>query len=59
MKAWLSQAGIPFVTRDIEEDEQAYDELIALGFRSVPVTVLGDRRIKGYDPEALAAAMRG
>lgn len=45
--------------RNVHEDETAYDELIALGFRSIPITLIGERAIKGYDPEALEEALRG
>jgi glutaredoxin len=55
VKAWLSRAGVPFVERNIEEDDTAYDELLALQFRTVPVIVAGERRVKGYDEAALAA----
>jgi hypothetical protein len=46
------------VVRDVEEDLEAYEELIALGFKSVPVTVIGDARVKGFEPGALEAAVR-
>ena len=29
--------------RLVDEDEAAYDALLALGYRAVPVTVVGDR----------------
>lgn len=35
-------------------DDTAYDELLSLGFRRVPVTMIGDVVVQGYDPEALA-----
>ena len=57
MKAWLSRAGRSFVERNVDEDEAAYNELLALGFRTVPVTVVGDRAIRGFDPRALAEAL--
>ena len=43
--------------RDVDEDLSAYDELVARGFRTVPLTVVGDAAIAGYQPEALAAAI--
>lgn len=55
MKAWLSRAGVPFVERNVEEDATAYDELLALKFRTVPVTVAGEHHVRGYDEAALAA----
>jgi glutaredoxin len=59
VKEFLSRAGVPFVDRNVEEDPSAYDELEALGWRTVPVTVIGGRVIKGYDAPALRAALEG
>jgi glutaredoxin len=53
VKAWLSRAGVPFEVRNVDEDDRAYDELLALGFRTVPLTVAGGHRITGYDASAL------
>jgi glutaredoxin 3 len=57
VKEFLSHAGAEFIAKNVDEDDQAYDELLALKFRTVPVTVIGDRVIKGYDPEALTSAL--
>lgn len=57
MKEFLSRAGHAFTVRLVDEDDTAYDELIALGYRSVPVTRIGSRVVKGFDPEALATAL--
>ena len=57
MKEFLSRAGVPFTAFNVDEDERAYDELIGRGFRSIPVTIIGDRVLKGYDPGALASAI--
>ena len=57
MKELLSREGAAFTVKNVEEDDRAYDELIALGFRVVPLTVIGDRRIRGYDVAALTAAL--
>ena len=57
MEEFLSRAGAAFTVKNVEEDDRAYDELIAFGFRVVPVTVIGDRRIKGFDPAALSEAL--
>jgi glutaredoxin len=53
VKAWLSRAGIDFEERNVMTDDAAYDALMMLGFRRVPVTVIGDEVVQGYDPEAL------
>jgi hypothetical protein len=61
VKAWLSQAGIAFTTRNVELDLDAYHELIARGFRTVPVTVIGEGdaavSITGYNETALKDAL--
>lgn len=46
-----------FEVRNVDEDPTAYDELLARGFRSVPVTLVGELAIVGYRPGALAAAI--
>jgi len=57
VKEFLSRAGRSFAVRVVDEDDAAYDALIELGYRTVPVTVIGDRIVTGYDPEALAKAL--
>ena len=53
----LSRAGVAFTAKNVDEDEQAYDELLARGMRSVPVTVIGDRVLTGFHPVELADAI--
>jgi len=57
VKEFLSREGVPFTAYNVDEDDRAYDELVARGWRTVPVTVFGDRTIKGFDESALAAAI--
>jgi len=57
VKEFLSRAGVPFTAFNVDEDDRAYDDLIARGFRTIPVTVLGERVVAGFDPEALASAV--
>jgi glutaredoxin len=57
VKELLSREGVRFTAQNVDEDARAYDELIARGFRTIPVTVFGERVIKGYDREALLAAI--
>ena len=46
-----------FDAKNIEEDDAAYDELMALGARAVPVTVIGDQVVTGFDQARLRAAL--
>ena len=58
---------MPFTAHNVDEDDRAYDDLIARGFRTIPVTVFdlssrsgaakADRTITGFDAEALSAAV--
>jgi len=57
VKELLSREGVAFTARNVDEDDRAYDELIARGFRTVPVTVIGERSIRGFDPGAIKAAL--
>jgi glutaredoxin len=57
VKEFLSREGVPFTAYNVDEDDRAYDDLLARGFRSVPVTIVGERALHGYDPAALAAAL--
>ena len=57
MKAWLSQKQIPFTDKNVREDAVALDELKRMGYNSVPVTLIGEERIVGFDQERLAQAL--
>jgi len=48
---------VPHTSFNVDEDEKAYDDLISLGWRTIPVTVIGDRIVKGFDEDALTAAI--
>ena len=48
---------MPFTAHNVDEDDTAYDALIARGFRTVPVTIIGDQVVKGFDAAALTAAI--
>ena len=61
MKEFLSRAGVPFEARNVETDLGAYRDLVAQGFRSVPVTIIGEeprRVIRGFDEAALTEALK-
>lgn len=57
MKEFLSRAGHTFISKNVEEDDAAYTELISLGFRSVPLTIIGRHPVKGYDEAQLRDAL--
>lgn len=57
MKEFLSREQQPFIEKNVEDDDAAYGELVSLGFRVVPVTIVNGRPIKGFDEPALRAAL--
>ena len=57
VKEFLSREGHTFEIRNIEEDDAAYDELMKMGARSVPVTVIDDQIVTGFDQARLRAAL--
>jgi glutaredoxin len=57
VKEFLSREGHEFTTMNVEEDDSAYEALLALGFRVVPVTIVNGQAIKGFDQPALRAAL--
>ena len=58
MKEFLSRAGHVFTVRNVEEDDAAYADLLALGFRTIPLTVINGTTVKGFDEAALRNALR-
>jgi Glutaredoxin len=48
---------VPFTAFNVDDDEAAYDELIARGWRTIPVTIVGDTVIRGFDVAALQQAI--
>jgi glutaredoxin len=64
VKELLSREGVPFTAYNVDEDDRAYDELIARGFRTIPVTVVDvvdvvDVVVRGFDEPALRSAIAG
>jgi glutaredoxin len=58
VKELLSRENVPFTARNVDEDVRAYDQLIALGWRTVPVTVFDGESINGFDEPALMQAIQ-
>jgi glutaredoxin len=57
VKEFLSRAGCTFHVRVVDEDDAAYDELLKLGYRTVPVTVIGTTVVQGFNPAELTKAL--
>lgn len=57
MKEFLSRAGRTFNVRNVDEDPAAFNEMVELGFMTIPVTIVGDYVVRGYDEKKLREAL--
>ena len=53
VKKVLTEEGVSFEVRDITTTEEYKKEVEKYGFLGVPVTVIGDRAVKGFNPELM------
>ncbi len=57
VKGFLKENGFSYVEKNVHLDKEARQELYELGFKSIPVTVIGSNRIEGFDREKIAEAL--
>lgn len=57
VKAYLKERGIHYTEKNINRDKAARQELRDMGMTSIPVTVIGEARVQGFDKERLEAAL--
>jgi glutaredoxin len=57
VKEFLSRNGLDFTVKNVDEDTDAFNEMVALGLMTIPVTVVGDIVVRGYDEKRLRAAL--
>ena len=48
---------MPFTERNVGKDATARQELMELGLMSLPVILIGDKRLTGFNPNAIDAAL--
>lgn len=49
VKGFLSQKGVEYEEKAVDEDIDAYREFMELGFRGVPVTIIDGEPVLGFD----------
>jgi glutaredoxin len=54
---YLSQKGVEYTEKNVAYDAQAVQELMSYGLRSLPVIVIGDKRLSGFNPKAIDDAL--
>ncbi|WP_080836500.1 glutaredoxin family protein [Cohnella massiliensis] len=57
VKSFLAEQNVAFEERNIDLDEKHAEELWNSGMRSVPVTVIGERKILGFNQTELTRAL--
>lgn len=57
VKSFLSEKGVSYEERNIDQDERYAEELWNTGMRSVPVTVIGGAHILGFNVTQLTKAL--
>jgi glutaredoxin len=54
---YLSRKGVAFTEKNVGKDPQARQELMELGTLSLPVILIGDARLTGFNPGQIDAAL--
>jgi hypothetical protein len=50
---------VPFTEKNVGRDPEARQELMELGLTSLPVLLIGDRKLTGFNPRAIDEALAG
>ena len=48
---------MPFVEKNVGRDPEARQELMEIGLTSLPVLLIGDKRLTGFNPAQIDAAL--
>lgn len=54
---YLSQKGVPFTEKNVAYNPEAVQDLMSMGLRSLPVIVIGDKRLSGFNPAKIDEAL--
>ncbi len=57
MKEFLSRNGLDFTVKNVDADTDAFNEMVALGLMTIPVTIVDDIVVRGFDEKRLRAAV--
>jgi glutaredoxin len=58
LKQWLQQHRVRFVEMDVQRNARAFKDFTRHGGRSVPLLLVGEHSINGFDPKKLPAQLR-
>ncbi|QEK11287.1 glutaredoxin family protein [Crassaminicella thermophila] len=57
-KEYLKSLGVEYIEKNVSKDMAARKELIKKGFMGVPVIMVGDETIQGFDKDRLDALLK-
>jgi glutaredoxin len=57
VKEFLSRNGLEFTVKNVDADTDAFNEMVALGLMTIPVTIVDDVVVRGFDEKKLRAAI--
>jgi hypothetical protein len=57
VKGFLSLRNVEYIVKNVSTDLEGRAELLAMGFDSMPVVVIGDHQLPGFDAEAIDHAL--
>ncbi|MGD8587959.1 MAG: glutaredoxin family protein [Chromatiales bacterium] len=56
-KRWFNKNNIPFLDFNVGKPGMIQKQFFQLGGRSVPLIVIGDQQLRGFDPKRLTAVL--
>ncbi|MDE0744768.1 MAG: hypothetical protein DK303_000933 [Chloroflexi bacterium] len=57
VKVYLSRKGFEYTEHNVSTDRDSLKDLVSMGYRSTPVTVIGEEKVVGYSPAKLDEAL--
>ena len=57
VKVYLSRKGCEYTEHNVSTDRDSLKDLVSMGYRSTPVTVIGEEKVVGYSPAKLDEAL--
>ena len=57
VKVYLSRKDIPFTESNVSLERESLTGLVKMGYRTTPVTVIGDQKVVGFSPSKLEEAL--
>ena len=56
-KDYLDEKGVEYSVKNVQKDPEARKELMAMGHMGVPVVLIGDEEIVGFDKSKIDLAL--